>query len=59
MAKAPWTKTGRRETTTREADEDGDRTVTCEEDEGWEPCGSNDVPKKKPEASKVAADDPK
>ena len=58
MAKAPWTKTGRRETTTREAEEDGERTVTCEEDEGWEPCGSNDVPKKKQEASKGSAEDP-
>ena len=40
MAKAPWTKTGRKETTTQEKEEDGERTVTCEEDEAWEPCGS-------------------
>ena len=50
MARAPWTKKGTREPTIRETEEEGDRTVTCEEDEGWEPCGSNDVPKKKHES---------
>ena len=53
MAKAPWTKTGRKETTnTQEREEDGTKTVACEEDEACEPCGSNGAPTKKKEANK-------
>ena len=54
MAKAPWTKTGRKETTTAqwlEREKDKTKTAEREEDRAYEPCGSNDVPTRKKEAA--------
>ena len=54
MAKAPWTKTGRKETTTAqwlERDKDKTEAAEREEDRAYEPCGSNDVPPKTKEAA--------
>ena len=53
MAKAPWTKTGRRETTNSQTrEEEYNKTETYEEDEAWEPCGSNEAPKRNKETIK-------
>ena len=60
MAKAPWTKTGRRETTNSQIiEEEYNKTETNEEDEAWEPCGSNEAPKKKKETIKEDEKDKK
>ena len=57
ISKAPWTKPGKRVTTDKTTENEGDGNEANKEETAWEACGSKEAPKKKQEIEEVSKEE--